>query len=82
MTHVVSHPSVDDPTAVAGTAENKASLVGMVPPSSGTPDEIAEAILFPASAKAAFITGATLAAGRRHDRRLGVWGRGEHADVQ
>ena len=47
----------------AGTAENKAGLVGMVPLRRvGTPDEIAEAILFLASDKAAFITGATLAA--------------------
>jgi NAD(P)-dependent dehydrogenase (short-subunit alcohol dehydrogenase family) len=47
----------------AGTAENKAGLVGRVPLRRvGTPDEIAEAILFLASDKAAFITGATLAA--------------------
>jgi len=47
----------------AGTAENKAGLVGMVPLHRvGTPDEIAEAILFLASDKAAFVTGATLAA--------------------
>jgi NAD(P)-dependent dehydrogenase (short-subunit alcohol dehydrogenase family) len=47
----------------AGTAERKAGLVGTVPlHRMGTPEEIAEAIVFLASDKAAFITGATLAA--------------------
>jgi len=47
----------------AGTAERKAGLVGTIPlHRMGTPDEIAEAIVFLASDKAAFITGATLAA--------------------
>ena len=47
----------------AGTAERKAGLVGTVPLRRlGTPDEIAEAILFLASDKPAFTTGATLAA--------------------
>jgi len=47
----------------AGTAERKAGLVGTVPLRRlGTPDEIAEAIVFLASDKAAFTTGATLAA--------------------
>ena len=53
-----------DPTWLArGTAERKAGLVGTIPlHRMGTPDEIAEAIVFLASDKAAFITGATLAA--------------------
>ena len=47
----------------AGTPERKAGLVGTVPlHRMGTPEEIAEAIVFLASDKAAFITGATLAA--------------------
>jgi NAD(P)-dependent dehydrogenase (short-subunit alcohol dehydrogenase family) len=47
----------------SGTAERKAGLVGTVPlHRMGTPDEIAEAIVFLASDKAAFITGATLVA--------------------
>jgi NAD(P)-dependent dehydrogenase (short-subunit alcohol dehydrogenase family) len=47
----------------AGTAERKAGLVGTVPlHRMGTPEEIAEAIVFLSSDKAAFITGATLAA--------------------
>jgi len=45
------------------TADRKADLVGSIPlRRAGTPDEIAEAILFLASDEAAFITGATLAA--------------------
>ncbi len=50
-------------TEQSGTAERKAGLVGTIPlHRMGTPDEIAEAIVFLASDKAAFITGATLAA--------------------
>ena len=46
-----------------GTAERKAGLVGTVPLHRlGTPEEIAQTILFVASDKAAFITGATLVA--------------------
>ena len=47
----------------AGTAEKKAALIDTVPVHRlGMPAEIAEAIFFLASDKAAFITGATLAA--------------------
>jgi NAD(P)-dependent dehydrogenase (short-subunit alcohol dehydrogenase family) len=47
----------------AGTTEGKAALIGTVPVRRlGTPVEIAESIFFLASDKAAFITGATLAA--------------------
>ena len=47
----------------AGTTERKAALIGTVPVHRlGTPVEIAESIFFLASDKAAFITGATLAA--------------------
>jgi NAD(P)-dependent dehydrogenase (short-subunit alcohol dehydrogenase family) len=46
-----------------GTDERKAGLVGTVPLHRlGTPDEIAHTILFIASDKAAFITGASFAA--------------------
>jgi NAD(P)-dependent dehydrogenase (short-subunit alcohol dehydrogenase family) len=46
-----------------GTAEMKAGLVGGVPLKRvGTPDEIAQAIVFLATDKASFITGVTLAA--------------------
>ena len=45
------------------TAERRADLVGAIPlRRAGTPDEIAEAIVFLASDEAAFITGITLAA--------------------
>jgi NAD(P)-dependent dehydrogenase (short-subunit alcohol dehydrogenase family) len=48
---------------IAGTAEAKAHFAATVPLHRlGMPDEIAETILFLASDKAAFITGATLAA--------------------
>jgi NAD(P)-dependent dehydrogenase (short-subunit alcohol dehydrogenase family) len=47
----------------AGTTERKAALIGTVPVHRlGTPVEIAESIFFLASDKAAFVTGATLAA--------------------
>ena len=47
----------------AGTAERKTDLVATVPLQRlGTPEEIAETILFLASDKAGFITGATIAA--------------------
>jgi NAD(P)-dependent dehydrogenase (short-subunit alcohol dehydrogenase family) len=47
----------------AGTTERKVALIGTVPVHRlGTPVEIAESIFFLASDKAAFITGATLAA--------------------
>jgi NAD(P)-dependent dehydrogenase (short-subunit alcohol dehydrogenase family) len=47
----------------AGTSERKAALIGTVPVHRlGTATEIAESISFLASDKAAFITGATLAA--------------------
>jgi NAD(P)-dependent dehydrogenase (short-subunit alcohol dehydrogenase family) len=47
----------------AGTPERKSALIGTVPVRRlGTPVEIAESIFFLASDKAAFITGATLAA--------------------
>lgn len=46
-----------------GTAERKAGLVGGVPLKRvGTPDEIAQAVVFLASDRASFITGATLSA--------------------
>jgi NAD(P)-dependent dehydrogenase (short-subunit alcohol dehydrogenase family) len=45
-----------------GTAENKAALVSGVPVKRvGTPEEIAQTILFVASDKASFITGASIA---------------------
>jgi NAD(P)-dependent dehydrogenase (short-subunit alcohol dehydrogenase family) len=50
-------------TRFAGTAERKTGLVGTIPlHRMGTPEEIAEAIVFLASDKATFVTGATLAA--------------------
>jgi NAD(P)-dependent dehydrogenase (short-subunit alcohol dehydrogenase family) len=46
----------------ASTAENKAGLTAMVPlKRTGTPDEIAETILFLATAKAPFLTGHSVA---------------------
>lgn len=46
-----------------GGEERKAGLVGGVPlKRAGTPEEIAQAIVFIASDKASFITGASLAA--------------------
>ena len=45
-----------------GTAEKKAALVAGVPVKRvGTPDEVAQTILFVASDKASFITGASIA---------------------